>query len=66
MSAAIELADRRRRGEADCQLSDLLDVAESAEDYQHALIHAGAAAAVDPETAEESVTCQVCGVIVRP
>lgn len=65
MSAATELADRIRRGQVEAAAGDVLDAAEDATDYQHALVHLGTVPAVDEEGAP-SDACQACGETVRP
>lgn len=58
-SAAVEAADRRRAGE-ELEIAEVLDLAEDADDYQHALVHAGKVPAVD-EDGEPSDVCPACG-----
>lgn len=65
MSAATELADRIRRGQLEGAQGDVLDLAEDATDYQHALVHLGAVPAVDDE-GRPSDACQLCGETVAP
>lgn len=62
MSAAVELADRRRRGEEVAQ-TELLDAAADVDDYQHALIHAGFVEAVD-EDGDPAEECPACGAAI--
>jgi hypothetical protein len=60
VSAATELADRIRRGQAQGAAGDVLELAADATDYQHALVHMGVVPAVDEDGAP-SDTCQACG-----